>query len=470
MNTRLHRWAAVAVVLGSTACVRGPDYERPETPAPPEFRAESLPGESVANTAWWDLYQDPVLQGLIREGLENNRSLREAMARIAESRAALGISEAARYPAVNVAGGGLYQESFGDDSTKVFDNLSLKLTASYEVDLWGRVARSNEAALQGLLATEEAYRTVTIGLVADVAGAYLLLRDLDTRMTIAEETLRSRRESAEILSTLADEGLIPAVDADRADLATAETEAVIQVLIRSRAQVENGISLLLGRLPSEIQRGTALTDQVFPPAVPAGLPSELLQRRPDVLTVEAALHAQTAIIGVAEAARFPRLSLTGAAGVKSSSLGEFSSSNPFFNLGANLLGPLFNAGKSKQQVEVERARTEQVLNQYEMVVLNAFREVEDALVAVETFRTEHEIRLRQLATSRRALASAEVRYEGGMADYMEVLDLQRSLFSTELKASEALQLHHTAIVQLYRALGGGWSVEESSRAPTGPGL
>jgi multidrug efflux system outer membrane protein len=470
MNTRLHRWAAVGVVVLSTACVKGPDYERPETPAPPEFRAESLPGESVANTAWWDLYQDPVLQALIREGLANNRSLREAMARIAESRATLGIVEAGRYPSVNISGSGKYQETFSDDSTKVLDNANLKLVASYELDLWGRVARSNEAALQGLLATEEAYRTVTIGLVADIAGAYLLLRDLDARMTIAEETLRSRRESAEILSTLADEGLIAAVDADRADLATAETEAVIQALIRSRAQVENGISLLVGRLPSEVQRGATMTDQIFPPAVPAGLPSALLQRRPDVLTVEAALHAQTAMIGVAEASRFPALSLTAGAGVKSTTLSEFTAGGPFFNLGANLLGPLFNAGKSKQQVEVERARTEQVLNQYEMVVLNAFREVEDALVAVETFRAEHEIRLRQQETSRRALASAQVRYEGGMTDYMEVLDLQRSLFSTELQASEALQLHHTAIVQLYRALGGGWSVEQSSSAPTGSGL
>ncbi len=459
MNKGLRSITVSAAVLAAACTVRGPDYERPATPAPAEFRADSLPGTSVANMAWWDLYQDPVLQDLIREGLENNRSQREAMARIAESRASLGLVASDLYPSVNLVGSGLYQETLGDDEARTFDNVKLMAAAGYEIDLWGRVARSNEAAIQGLLATEEAYRTLTIGLVADIANTYLVLRDLDARMAIAEATLQSRRESAQILSTMADEGLIPSVDADRADLATAETEAVIQALVRARAQMENGINLLVGRLPSEVERGASLEDQVFPPAVPAGLPSELLRRRPDVAMVEAALHAQTAIIGVAEAARFPSLSLTAAAGVKSSRLGAFTSSNPFLLLGANLFGPLFNSGRNKARVEVERARTEQVLNQYEMVVLNAFREVEDALVAVETFRTEHEVRLRQLATARRALEAAEARYEGGMTSYMEVLDLQRSLFSTELKASESLQLHHSAIVQLYRALGGGWTVE-----------
>jgi len=255
---------------------------------------------------------------------------------------------------------------------------------------------------------------------------------------------------------------VPLVDVGRAEISLAETEAVIQTLLRARGQTENVLSLLVGRIPADVARGTTLAEQTLPPAVPAGLPSELLRRRPDVLAAERRLHAQTALIGVAEAARFPSLSLTSTLGVKSTSLGEITATNPFLNFGANLFGPLFNAGKNKARVEVERARTEQLLNQYEQVVLNAFREVEDALIAVETYRLEHEARLRQIDASRGALVVAEARYEGGLTSYMEVLDLQRSLFGAQLKATEALQLHHSSIVQLYRALGGGWSVREEA--------
>ena len=413
----------------------------------------------MANVPWWDLYQDPALRGLIEEGLENNRSLREAMARIAESRASLGIVKADLYPNVKFIGMGFYQQTGQLDSVSAFDNLKLTVAAGYEVDLWGRIARSNEAALQGLLATEEAFRTVTISLVSEIASAYLVLRDLDTRLEIAEATVETRRESFDLLSFRAEGGLIPVVDVSRAEINLAEAEGMIQKLNRVRAQTENVLSLLVGRLPSEVERGLSLAEQSFPPTVPAGLPSELLQRRPDIITAEHRLHAQTAKIGIAEASRFPSLSLTASTGVKSSSLGELNAANSFLNLAANLLGPIFNAGKNKARVEVERARTVQLLNQYEQTVLNAFREVEDALVAVESYGFEHEIRLRQLKSASDAMEVAEARYEGGLTSFLEVLDLQRSLFNAQLKASEALQLHHTSIVQLYKALGGGWSVE-----------
>ncbi len=364
----------IATVLPLAACKRGPDFVPPEAPAPAGFRNELPAGESVANLSWWDLYQDPVLQDLIRTGLQNNRSLREALSKIAESRASLGMVRADLYPSVNVIGVGFFQETLRDDSVSAFDNVKIALSASYEVDLWGRVARSNEAALQGLLATEEAFRTVTISLVADIAGAYLVLRDLDTRLEIAESTLETRRESVDLLASRAEGGLVPFVDVSRAEIEFADTEATIQTLIRARSQTENVLSLLAGRLPSDVARGASLADQTFPPAVPAGLPSELLQRRPDILAAERSLHAQTALIGVAEAARFPSLSLTAAAGAKSTSLGETTAGNIFFNFGANILGPIFNSGRNKRRVEVERARTEQLLNQYEQIVLNAFQD------------------------------------------------------------------------------------------------
>jgi multidrug efflux system outer membrane protein len=477
MDGRSRKWSllpprgVLMAMLGTMAfvgaCKQGPDFQPPETPSPVDYRGAAPAGESVANVPWWELYQDPALQSLIEAGLENNRGLREAAARIAESRASLGMVRADLYPSVSGIGAGFYQETGQADSASTFDNFKLAASAGYEVDLWGKIARSNEAAIQGLLATEEAYRTVTISLVADIAGAYLVLRDLDARLELAEGNVRALSESLEILEARVAGGLVPPVAVNQARVELADGEAVIQKLIRARAKTENALSLLVGRLPGEVARGASLSELVFPPEVPAGLPSELLQRRPDVLGAERALHAQTALIGVAEAARFPSLSLTGSFGVKSTSLGEIVSNNSFLNLGANIVGPLFTAGRSKARVEVERAKTEQLLNQYEMVVLNAFREVEDALVAVETYRLEHEARLRQFEAAREGFEATEALFEGGLISYSEVLDLQRAQFGAQLMMSEALQLHHSAIVQLYRALGGGWNVEEAAAPPSG---
>lgn len=449
--------AGVTLLLALGSCTKGADFEPPAPITPIAYRGETPAGESVANTDWWDLYRDPALQALIHAGLESNRSIREAMAKITEARANLGIVRADLYPKVTGVGIGLYQETLGSDSVSAFDNVKGAVSVGYEIDLWGRIDRTNEAALQGRLATEEAFRAVTITLVSDIAGAYLGMRDLDARIAIAEATMATNRQSLNLLSSRAEGGLVAEVEVHRARISLADTEAILQKLVRARTQTENVISLLVGELPHDVQRGVALGEQTFPPSVPAGLPSELLKRRPDVLAVERALHAQTAKIGIAEAARFPSLSLTSSAGAKRTSLGDLVSANAFFNLGANLIGPIFNSGRNKARVEVERARTEQLLNQYEMVVLNAFREVDNALASVETYRLEREARLRQLDAAQDALRSIQALYDGGMVSYMEVLELQRGVFGAQLMASEALQLHHTSIVQLYKALGGGWS-------------
>ena len=455
-------FGVAALVMMAATCTMGPDYERPKVISPEEFRGPMPAGESVANVPWWELYQDPVLQDLIQTALEDNRNVREAFARINEFRANLGIARAGRYPTVTGIGVAFRQETQSSDSTRVFDNVKGAVSVGYEIDLWGKAARSNEAALQGLLATEEAYRTITISLVSGVAETYLVMRDIDARLEIAVATVETRRESLALLSARAEGGLVATVNVNRAEVDLANAETMVQKLTRARAQTENGLSLLLGQLPSDVARGSSLTEQTFPPEVPVGLPSELLERRPDVLAAERQLHAQTAKIGIAQAARFPSLSLTASGGGKSSSLGEITASNSFLNIGANLLSPIFDAGGRKARVEVERARTEQLLNQYEQVVLSAFREVEDALVAIETYRLEHEIRLRQRESAREGLEVAQALYDGGLSSYMEVLDLQRAVFNTELMASETLQLHHSSVVQLYRALGGGWTVEAES--------
>jgi multidrug efflux system outer membrane protein len=454
--------------LALGGCKLGPDYVRPPVPQPEAYRQPMPPGESIANVAWWDLFQDPVLQELIEIALVENRDLRVALARIAEARAQAGFARADLYPRVDIAAGAAYGEARTDEGDNIpTRDVFVAADVFYEVDLWGKIRRGSEAAVEELLATEEAYRSVTITLVADVASLYLQLRDLDNRLDIAERTVEARNESYEIMRVRFEAGMINEVDLNQSEILLADAEASVETFRRSRVQTENALSVLLGRTPEAIARGLALPDQVFPPDIPAGLPSELLQRRPDILQAERRLAAQTARIGVAEALKFPSLSLTGSAGV-SGDLTDAGVVTGFFNLGANLLGPIFNAGKNQRRVEIEVARTEQLLNQYEQTILTAFREVEDAVTATYTYRDEYDARLRQVEAAVRAADLSWARYQGGMTSYLEVLDLQRSQFSAELTASQALQLHYSSIVELYKALGGGWTpTEQVASAETG---
>ena len=449
-----------ALCAGSlSACSMGPDYVRPAVPSAPAYRETSPEGESIANLPWWELFEDPVLHELIGAALEENRSARTALARVDESAATLGIVRADLYPRLDYfADGGVDRTTA--DSAETEASAFVGLGASYQVDLWGRIRRSNEAALHELLATEEAYRTVIIALVGEVARAYLLLRDLDNRLSISEQTAQSRRETLAVVEARFRAGMVSEVDVNQAQIELAQAEASAQTFVRLRTQTENALSVLLGRPPMDIERGRRLEEQVVPPELPAGLPSELLERRPDVLEAERRLHAQTARIGVAEALKFPQLDLTADLGAQFAEDGTLG----IFGIGAQIFGPLFNSGENQRRVDVEVARTEQLLNAYEQAILSAFRDAEDALVSVRTYEAEHAARRRQLEAARNAAELSWVRYEGGLTSYLEVLDLQRSEFSSELQASEALQLHLTSIVQLYQALGGGWIVEpEGSR-------
>ncbi|MCK4773187.1 MAG: efflux transporter outer membrane subunit, partial [Candidatus Krumholzibacteria bacterium] len=331
------------------------------------------------------------------------------------------------------------------------------LNASWQVDLWGRIRRSNEAALQELLATEEAYRGLTITLVAEIANVYLVLCDLDNRASIAEQTLGVWRERLDVVKTRFDAGMVSEVDFNQAQIQVFEAEVTIQTFQRLRAQTENAISVLLGRPPATIERGLPLQEQVFPPEIPTGLPSELLERRPDILEAERKLHAQTARIGVAEALKFPQFNLNADLGMQ---IDE--KTTGIFGLGALLFGPIYTTGKNQRRVDVEVARVEQLVNSYEQTILNAYREVNDALVAFRTYKAEFEARRRQMEAAKNAAELSWVRYEGGMTSYLEVLDLQRSLFTSQLKASETLQLQLISTVRLYQALGGGWVAEQDT--------
>jgi multidrug efflux system outer membrane protein len=334
----------------------------------------------------------------------------------------------------------------------------LAANLSFELDLWGQYRRATEAAQADLLATEAAYRNVTISLVANVASFYLLLRDLDQRLQISRDTVETRRESLQIIEARFDKGTVPELDVNQAEVELAVAEAAVANFERQVVQAENALRILLGRNPGPVTRGLRLDEQVFPPAVPAGLPSELVQRRPDVVQAEEILIAETARIGVAEALRYPSISLTGSFGWASDELsGLTSSSAETWGFGGGLFAPIFNSGALEAQAEAQRERTEQALLDYELTLQQAFREVEDALVAVRTFREEHAARLRQVTAARNAARLSKARYDGGVVDYLEVLDSERARFNAELDESATLQRYLNAIVELYKALGGGWN-------------
>ena len=451
---RLTTYLLVAIGLVMIpACVLGPDYQRNNSIEATEYSYDYPAGDSIVNIPWWELYQDLALKKLIVEALANNRDLASAVSRMKEAEASLGVVRSNLYPNINY---GLNADATATalDGVTVTGSATPLITVSYQVDLWGKIKRMNEAAFQEYLATEQAYRQLTIIIVSSVAEAYLVLRDLDNRLIIAEQTADTWEANLDIVQARLNAGMVSQVDYNQALIQLSEARTSIQTFNRLRVQTANGISTLLGAPPRNIERGLPLNEQVLPPEIPTGFPSELLDRRPDLLLAERRLEAQTSRIGVAEALRYPQLTLTADMAV--------SFANPVTGLaalGAQVLGPVFNAGANKRKVEIERYRTEQLLYGYEQTFLNALREVEDAMVAVETYRLEYEERVIQVNASNEATILTWERYEQGLTSYLEVLDLQRSQFSSQLRASETLQLHLTSIVRLYLALGGGWYVD-----------
>ena len=450
-------------ILAVGGCTLTPDYERPELDVPEDYVQPDRAGESIANVEWWNLFEDQALQQLINTALEENKDLGVALSRIESARQAVTAVRANQFPFISISG----FAGRGRESRELFpgaqsdDLYSVVGDLSFQVDLWGELRRATEAAQAELLGTEAAYRNVTITLVSDVAGLYLLLRDLDERLQIARRTLETRLGSLKIIQARFDDGCVPELDVHQAHIVVAVAESAIATFERQIVQTENALRILLGRNPGSVSRGQSLEQQRFPPDVPAGLPSELLQRRPDVVQAEAQLEAATARIGVAEALRYPSIFLTGRLGVESTDLSDLNSDDAeTWNIGANIFAPIFNSGQLKAQAEAARARAEEALLRYESTLQQAFREVEDALVAVRTYKDEYEAQSRRVVAARNAARLSRARYDGGVVDYLEVLDTERTKFDAELAQSQTLQLYFNSIVQLYKALGGGWVTEE----------
>jgi len=460
----MRRFSALALTLFASACTLGPDYQRPELPMPTAYLQSAEQGESIANLRWWEIFADPQLKILIATALEENRNLAVAAARVEEARARLGVVRADQFPSVDgqagASRGNTAEEFIPDAGTN--NRFSIGATLAWELDIWGKLRRATESARAQLLATEEAQRAVIISLISDVASGYLLLRDLDDRLVIADRTLDSRLGSLDIIQARFDKGTVPLIDVNQADIEVAQASVTLASLERERVRTENALSILLGRNPGAIKRGDSLDEQTVPPRLPAGVPATVLERRPDIRQAEQALAAQTALIGVAQANRLPSLNLLGQLGFVNDDLDDLFDDD-LWTIGGDLTGPIFDAGRTKQQVEVERARTRQLLNSYVLTVQRALAEVEDSLAGIRTFRAELAARERQVNSARSAATLSRARYDGGVTSYLEVLDSERSLFDAELAKSITRRQSLTSVVDLYKALGGGWNP-----APTSP--
>lgn len=457
------------VVLLPACAAMGPDFTPPAVDVPDTYRLAPEPAPH-ANLNWWELFNDPVLQDLVMTALENNRDVMAAAARIEEARAYLGTTRADQYPLVNIeAGAGAGTFSGRTRALETQSNLYLSPVLSWEIDFWGRYRRSTESAQASLVSSEFGLRAVQLGLIAEVASTYYQLLDFHQRLLISEDTLASRLQGLDIIQQRFDKGIIPEIDLNQAQIQMEIAAGAIPLYKRQIAQTENALSILVGRLPAAVTVGKPLADQAFPPPIPLGVPADVLKRRPDVNGALADLHAQTAQIGVAVALRLPAVSLTGLLGVASTDLGSVTSDGGAWYLGGTLLGPIFDFGKGKQRVNIEEAKTRQALHTYEQAVLNAFREVADALVAIQALREQLGATERRLAAAKNAAILSNDRYDKGVTSYLEVLDADRTLFSAQLDRSDLRQQFFSGYVTLYKALGGGWLTrKEMDEATTAP--
>ncbi|HRL75461.1 MAG TPA: efflux transporter outer membrane subunit [Candidatus Accumulibacter phosphatis] len=458
------------LALLASGCMVGPDYVRPPLDAPTAWRLSEQDARDLANTAWWEQFADPVLNDLVTTALRENKDLMIATARVEEFAGNYGFVRSGLFPQVGASADARRQRDVaavvlgaGQDNT--FNTYNVVLNASWEIDIWGRIRRQTEAARARLLASEEGRRGVILSLVGSVAGAYVNLRDLDRQLEIARATAKSRGESYDLFKLRFEGGLISVLELSQNRSQYEEALATIPPLEKAIAQQENGLSVLLGRNPGPIARGRSI-DELTLPAIPAGLPSELLERRPDLRRAEQDLIAANALIGAAKAAYFPTISLTGLFGYSSTSLSNlFQGDSKVWNYGLPISMPIFTAGALAGQLQSAEAAQQQALFTYQKAIQNAFREVNDALINQDRTREQLRAQRRQVEALQQYAATARLRYDNGYTSFIEVLDSERSLFNVQLQYTQTQQTEFQAMISLYLAMGGGW-VNDADRVAT----
>jgi multidrug efflux system outer membrane protein len=458
--------AVCALVVFLASCTVGPNYKRPNTDAPTAYRGltaeetASASTQSLGEQKWWEVFQDEQLQKLIRTALKQNYDARIAAARVLAAQAQLGITRANQFPTVNAIGSGtnLHNPAIGPIPSYGLTFGKVLASAAWDADFWGKYRRATEAARANLLATDWARQEVNATLVANVAAAYFQLRELDLELEISEKALASRKESLDLTKTLEEHGINSILDVRQAEQLVYTAAADIADLKRRIGQQEDFLSILLGNNPGPIApRGKELIDQPHPPAIPAGLPSALLERRPDIRQSEELLVAANAQIGAARAAYFPDISLTAQPGFQSSSLSNlFSGSAGLWNFAGTVTQPIFNAGQIRSNVRLAEAQQQEAVLAYQQTIQGAFRDVSDALIA---YQQDQEFLAQQELLARAAEDAAQLsgkRYQAGTTNYLEVLTNETNYLSAELGLAQARFNELLALVQIYKALGGGW--------------
>ena len=459
---------AVIAAMFLAGCAVGQKYKRPTVAAPPSFRGDttSTPDStSLADLKWFEVFKDPQLQELIKKALVNNYDLREAVARVEASRAALGITRADQYPTITGGGSITTQRTSANgsftlpsnfDQSRTFGTVGLNLL-SFELDIWGRLRNATAAGRADLLASEENRKAVMTTLVSDVSTAYFQLLELDGEMEVAKRTLASRESSLELIKNREKAGLASTLEVRQGEQLVQVAAQAIPEIERQQAQTENRIRLLVGESPSSVARSKPLTQQEQPPTLPAGLPSSLLERRPDIRAAEQNLIARNASVNVARAAYFPQISLTGLLGFQSNQLSSlFTGANKTWQFAPQVAQPIFTGGRLKNNVALARADQNLALVQYERSIQTAFREVSDALVQHEKVKDVRGRQEQLVATLQDRSRLSYVRYKGGVDTLLDALDADRDLFDAEVRLSQLRRDELVSVVQLYRALGGGW--------------
>jgi multidrug efflux system outer membrane protein len=446
----------ITALLGLAGCTVGPNYRRPKVTVPETYRNAEQPSgtPSIGSEKWWEIYQDPKLEDLIHTALAQNYDVRIAATRVLQAQAQLGITRSEQFPQGSAAAGYSGQKipSFG------FTAFQLQGIFSWNIDFWGQYRRATEAARANLLAADWNRNLVLSTAVANVATAYFQLRELDLELDIAKRTLASRRESLQLTTTLERGGATSLLDVRQAEQLVETAAETIPETERQIAVFEDTLSTLTGDNPHGIERGLPLTEQKVPESIPAGLPSELIERRPDIREAEQQLIAANAQIGVARAQLFPTLPLTGAGGAESTKLASLFSGTAW-NFSAPLTQPIFNAGRLRSNVKLAEAQQQQALLTYQQTIQQAFRQVSDALISSAKYRQFREHQDLLTTAAQGAASLSETRYRGGAASYLEVLTNETNYFAAELNLARARLNERLALVQVYNALGGGWQQE-----------
>jgi len=460
--------ALVLVASLLAGCPVGPNFRPPEYPVPPAFRGDTTatgatgaPAASLADLPWWKVFDDPVLQSLVDEAIRGNYSLEAAIARVEQSRAGVGIAQSQLLPQVGYQGNAERQREIllPSSSASTFNSFLGAFNLAWEIDVWGRIRRSTEAARGRLLASEATQRGVTLDLVAEVASLYFELLQLDRALEIADESVDSFGSTLQLFQRRYVGGVGSLLQTSRADGALQAARAQVPIYEARIVEVENRLNALLGRPPGSIPRGRAMVEQLVPPEIPAGLPSELLLRRPDLVAAEADVMAANAEVGVAIANFFPKIGLTALYGGQSTQLGDVvKSSANLWNLLGSLSGPIFTGGQLIEQYRARVAFWEESKARWGQAVVTSFAEVSSALVLHRKLVAAREAKEREVAAYRESVRLALLRYEAGLANYYEVLEAQQLLFPALQQLAEVQRDQLVVVVRLYRSLGGGWTV------------